>query len=289
MFNIMYLSGFFNHEEPWQKSTGWYLVPENMRKSESPNPFPDINIDWLGHSGFIIRIQDRHILLDPISTKFCTSSKRLLDYQIPFECLPRIDFILISHFHFDHMDTDFLKNFNQNTTLIIPKNTKIFLATEILKKFHIIESDLNDSISINNFTVIPVISKHNGHRYHPFASDYLALGYVVERNGRTLYYSGDTGFGTHFYDIQKNYNPDIVILPIGAYKPRFILKKYHLSPLEAAHAGKIFINALLYPCHFGTYTLSFDSPEIALPEFISECYQTNVPWRLARLFQPSSN
>jgi L-ascorbate metabolism protein UlaG (beta-lactamase superfamily) len=110
----------------------------------------------------------------------------------------------------------------------------------------------------------------------------LAVGYVIRSGGEAIYYAGDTGARNDFDAIRERFRPRAAILPIGAYSPSWPLQRYHLSPEQAVEVGRRLAVETVIPCHFGTYMLSLDRPEAALPRFAAAAAAEDVRWVMPR-------
>jgi N-acyl-phosphatidylethanolamine-hydrolysing phospholipase D len=134
--------------------------------------------------------------------------------------------------------------------------------------------------------ILAVPTAHNGSRRHPWRSRKLAVGYLLRGPGETLYYPGDTAFDADFDAIRQDFQPTLAILPIGCFAPRIPLKIHHLSPEEAAEAGRILQVRSVIPCHFGTFALTLDRPSTALPRFARAARARGVAWQMPALLTP---
>ena len=275
--------------------TNWLNYPltteQAMGISESELPTQNVvpdepKIEWLGHAGFLIRINKFNILIDPNLSEHCQIIHRTMRPFVHANELPDIDAVLISHAHYDHLDIPTLEGIKELKKIILPAKTEQYLPKDLRDRS--IPLEMNQTINLNQsddesksgLKIIQVKAKHNGSRNHPFSSDFFATGYIIVSDELTIYYSGDTGFGNHFEDIANKYNPDISILPIGSYEPYFILKNYHLDPADAIKAAKILKSKTIIPSHFGTFRLAIDRTNSALPEFIKLAKQENINWNL---------
>ena len=99
----------------------------------------------------------------------------------------------------------------------------------------------------------------------------LWCGYVIEYPGSLVYFAGDTSFGTHFEQIREKFgSPQIALLPIGAYEPRWFMSPVHMAPEEAVRAHEILCAKTSIAIHHGTFQLAddgLDTPEKRLREF----------------------
>src|SRR5262249_22248989 len=85
-------------------------------------------------------------------------------------------------------------------------------------------------------------------------------GFLLRRGSFTVYFTGDSGYGQHFRDIGARLGPpDVALLPIGAYEPRWFMKVNHINPEEAVRAHLDLRSRLSFAMHFGTFELT-DEP-----------------------------
>lgn len=240
-------------------------------------------ITWLGHASFVISWSGKTILIDPVFAKRIGGMPRRIEITNEVYSI-KPDVILISHAHMDHLDEATLKRF-PNATILIPSKTEKFLGKEIENV--IVPMAGEDEFSLGSLTFRTVPARHGGWRY-PWQKGYLAVGFLISQAGSSIYYAGDTAFGNHFSQIGRDHTVETALLPIGAYSPRWFLKSRHLNPPEAVAAAG-FLNArTVIPFHFGTYRLSLDAVDTALPWFVKEAEKKNLRWQLSydpRLFK----
>lgn len=277
----LYLLGWFSAPRPWQESTGWDRVDPALL----PGPYePGDNdpwIRWLGHSGFVVYWHGTTLLLDPNLSKRCTVSRRVM--QVPaFDGTPTPSSALISHAHFDHLNQDTLVSLKGLRDVFVPRGSETFLDRVAARGLAVKPVDIGASFVVGSLRITPVRSAHNGNRFHPLRSRFDAIGYMIQApDGRTLYYAGDTAYGGMDWDSMRDrFHPDIAILPIGAYAPRIPLKYHHLNPEEAVMAAERLGVGRVIPCHFGTFTLSFDRPQSALPRFAAAMRGQAFAWSM---------
>ncbi len=277
--------GYFSKQYSWQEVSGFNEIPEQEKTSfYSPpdNRYPEIY--WLGHAGNLIKWNGLNILLDPMLNNYSVVIPRLTKVPVYAEELPPIDFVFLSHMHYDHYDRDTLEMLSTIKNLVLPNKSEVFLSKKILSKTKIIPLNIGEEFSENSLRIVAVKALHNGSRNHPFTSDYIASGYLLTMDSISLYYAGDTGYGPHFQEVRELYAPNISILPIGAFEPYFILKEYHLSPEDAVKAGLDLASEVTIPTHFGTFRLALDRPNVALPRFATEANLKNLNWQLAPIY-----
>ncbi|KGM38309.1 hypothetical protein JY97_17065 [Alkalispirochaeta odontotermitis] len=223
-------------------------------------------LTWLGHSSFLLRLGGRNILLDPFLSDYATSvppfgPKRYTPPGIPVEKLPRIDLLLISHNHYDHLDQATLEALpdKDRIAVIVPLNLKKFIAE--LGFDDVTELDWHDSKKSGPITVTALPAVHFSSRSLFDRNETLWTGYSITDGHTKVYFSGDTGYHTLFKDLGRRYGPfDLGMVPIGAYKRASNLKSTHTTPEEAVRLGQNLGVKTLVPMHWGAIVLSYEPP-----------------------------
>ncbi|MCB1070977.1 MAG: MBL fold metallo-hydrolase [Kiritimatiellae bacterium] len=281
----VWLLGWFGKRQDWTITTGWNAIPAEYRPQPSKAMPDEPWIRWLGHSGFVIRWHGETLLLDPNLSDHCTVSKRIMNFPPDLTALGPAH-ALISHAHFDHLNQDTLVGLPELTTILIPSGSEIFLDRIDTNATHIRPVVEGTSYQLGELRITPVAAAHNGNRFHPLRSQFDAVGYMIQSpQGTTLYYAGDTAYANPWSVLRETYHPDIAILPIGAYAPRIPLKFHHINPEEAVKAATELGVRKVIPCHFGTFTLSFDRPSAALPRFARAIQGKPLRWEMPQFLQ----
>lgn len=248
-----------NPQKLEKKNDSWRLAIDNT--SDFMNSKNDC-IVWLGHASFFIRIDGITLLIDPVLFDVSVIRRQSILPVNP-ALLSDLDYILISHDHRDHCDVKSLRLLagnNKDTTYLTGLN-----LDKTLNK--IIGSNLIQSagwyqqyITQENIKVYYVPTRHWGRRFLHDTNCNLWGGYIIQAAGKTIYFSGDSGYGSHFDDISKIFpNIDYCMVGIGAYKPDYIMSSSHLSPNEAILAFQDSGAKFMIPMHYGTFDLS-DEP-----------------------------
>ncbi|MEK6984908.1 MAG: MBL fold metallo-hydrolase [Candidatus Thermoplasmatota archaeon] len=251
---------FWGVHGPWsrlRKSTPGLHAPlrpqANLRKARPG----EVRITWAGHASFIVQMGGRTLLLDPIwSNTLPGGIRRLVEPGIPWEGLPAIDGVLISHNHFDHMD--------KRTLLRLPKDTPMFVPHGNAGWFErhgfldVTELDWWQDAGLGGLR-IELVPAHHWSRRGLFDRNHSLWGgwVITDANGRKVYFSGDTAYGTCFEAIGKRHpNIDVALLPVGAYAPREHNGGVHTDPEEAVQAFRDLGAKAMVPMHWGTFRLS---------------------------------
>lgn len=190
---------------------------------------------------------------------------------VKFEDLPAIDLVLISHDHYDHFDLPTLRCIAEkwNPHFVAPLGVRSRLKSHgIAKGSEITELDWWQMVSISpQLTVMSVPARHFSGRGLADRNRTLWSGYVLQSSFGTIFFGGDTAYGPHFAEIKRRLPPiRVAFLPIGAYKPRWFMAGYHLSPEEALRAHADLGAETSIGIHFGTFALADDGQQDPLDE-----------------------
>ncbi len=215
-------------------------------------------ICWLSHASFLIQLGGKRILIDPVFTNI-PFYKRQIKTPYSVDTLGEIDYLLISHVHYDHFD-------RKSLHAIASRTGKAILPLHMSKVLHktapnleIKELDWYESYNDGSIQITFVPARHWGRRGIFDKNAVLWGGYVLSHKGKSIYFSGDSASGDHFKEIGKRFSIDYALLPIGAYKPEFIMKHNHMNPEEAFEAAKQLGAKKMIPMHYGTFKLT-DEP-----------------------------
>jgi L-ascorbate metabolism protein UlaG (beta-lactamase superfamily) len=270
---------------PWPEATGWLRVPPAERPELALAPLWEApageapELRWLGHSGFVLRWRGTTLLLDPNLSPWVTVARRRQPAPLPAAALGRADAVLISHAHFDHLDRPTLDALRDLGEVLVPSGSERYLAGgPWAARAESVEPWATRTVGALEVTAVP--AAHHGNRLHPLRSRERAVGWVIRAGGDAVYFAGDTGPSNDFAAIRDRLHPRVAILPIGAFAPRWPIGLYHLSPEQAAGAAQALGVELTVPCHFGTFRLSLDRPDTALPRFARAAAERGLAWRV---------
>jgi len=237
-----------------KEARSWVVKSSYPERSDKPF------FTWLGHSTFLIQIGGKNILTDPIFGNLSFIFARTMPHKIKIEDLPPIDYIILSHNHFDHMDVSSLLKIKKHNPLVkslVPMGDKAwfdehgFIGTS--------EHMWWDKINQNGlkFTFLP--AKHWSQRGLFDKNKSLWGSWMVEHNDFKFYFAGDTGWDQHFATIGKAFKSiDVALMPIGPGEPREWMKHAHINAEEAGKAFLALKARLFVPMHWGTFRLGLD-------------------------------
>jgi len=267
-----------------QDFINWVKTPKIIYHSINPN------ITWIGHATFLIQMGGVNILTDPIFGDSTIFFPRILPPGIELQALPKIDFVIISHNHPDHMDSNSLlalKEKNPEIKILVPQGDKKWFEKRKFKnvfenmwwqnlKFDLSqETQSSEKLYANpglvntdafkdqvKFTFLPAY--HWSQRGLFDQNKSLWGSWMIEHNNNSIYFAGDTGYSNHFKEIAKSFNKiDIALMPVGPCEPREKMCHSHISSEESGQAF-IELNATNFiPMHWGTFhfgTDTFDLP-----------------------------
>src|SRR5258706_10832778 len=245
--------GTFFREMVWKA----LLTP---RTGEHKRPaFPkltqnQIALTWIGHASFLIQFNDLNVLVDPNFANWLFLLKRIKRSGLKIEHLPPIDLVLLTHAHFDHFHKPTLRRLPHPKIGVMPwgmGDLALDLGFE-----RIIELEWWESFTHNDWKVTLTPCKHWGARM--LRDEHRGYGgFVLEHQGRRIFYPGDTAYFDGFKEIGKVCKPEIALLPIGAYHPESF-RHVHMGPDEAIKVFKDLKSQWLVPMHYGTFKLGFE-------------------------------
>lgn len=245
---------------------GHVLSPDEATRQFRAAANAPLSVTWMGHSTLLLRIGGQVILTDPLLRERVGTSPFEISRLVPVlpdpALIERLDAVVISHADFDHMDIASLQLLARRfpaATLIVPSGTRrLALASGFVR---IVEMPWYSRHRIGGLRITAVPAIH-GLRRPPFPVDGMNWsGYVIEGSGRRLYFAGDTGMGNIFAEMRRRLGAvDYAFVPIGAYEPRDFQAPYHVNPEEAAEIARILGARQAIGMHWGTLSLSADSP-----------------------------
>ena len=234
-----------------------------LRKPELPLSSEQPSVTWIGHSTLLVRLNGKTILTDPIfSTRASPFSilgpKRVVPPALSLNELPPIDFVVISHSHYDHLDLKTIKELaikSKRTVYFVPLGLKGLLEGVGARK--VFELDWWDEIRMNDFTFIATPAHHWSARSLLDRNKSLWASWMISSQSFRFFFAGDTGYSDDFTEIRKKVGePDLAAIPIGAYSPRSFMKNSHVNPEEAVDIFLDLGAKKAVAIHWGTFKLS---------------------------------
>lgn len=284
---------FFNPGGPQVKGFREFLKWQWTRKASKwpdwiplvakPNPLKNLSKDqisttYINHSTHLIQIQGLHILTDPQFSKRASpiqwlGPKRIRPPGLEIKDLGKVDLVLISHGHYDHLDEGSVRELAQkfNPVFVTPLGNGKYLKSYGAEK--VIELDWwqTAQLPFQNIQVDLVPAQHWTQRGLFGRNKALWGGFVILSPEYKIYFSGDTGYKQElFTSIREKYGPpDLSLIAIGAYEPRWFMGEQHLNPDDAVLAHRDLQSKFTLGNHFGSFPLTdeaYDDPPKHLEE-----------------------
>lgn len=182
---------------------------------------------WIGHSTVLLELDGVRLLTDPVLRPRVMHLRRV---GAPAGEIGPVDAILISHGHYDHLDSKSLARFDRATRVIAPRRIRRFTD--------VVEVSVGDEVAVGAVNVTATAAQHVRN----------SVGFLVTGSER-IYFAGDTDL----FDGMRELAPvDVALVPIAGWGPR--LPPGHLDPARAARALELLRPRVVVPIHWGTYT-----------------------------------
>ncbi len=242
-----------------------------------------INISFINHATFLIRIGGYTIITDPMYSERASpvsfaGPKRVRQPGVPFDKLPHIDFVIISHNHYDHLDLPTLRDLNStfHPRFFVPLGNKSLLEEEGIQ--NVMEMDWWQSFKINAEDEIQLVPCQHWSARGIFDRFKTLWGaYFLKIRNKKILFVGDAGYSSSFKHVYENVGAvDLSILPIGAYEPRWFMKIFHMNPEEAVQAHLDLHSKQSIGSHFGTFQLTNEGIEDPPKELLESLFKKGL-------------
>jgi len=235
----------------------------------------ELRVTLVNHSTVLLQTAGVNVLTDPIWSERASpfqwiGPRRRRAPGIRWEDLPRIDIVLVSHNHYDHLDLAMLRRLAGGAAcqFVVPSGVARLLRSRRIEPVR--ELDWGESVELAASTIHCVPAIHFSARGLFDRNRTLWCGFAMETERGVVYFAGDTAFGDHFAQIRERLGaPRLALLPIGAYQPRWFMSAMHMGPDEAVRAHAILGARSSIAIHYGTFQLGdegIDTPRRELAE-----------------------
>ena len=260
-------AGFLNRVLGARSERAVWPAKVPVRQSVPPARVPgdEMLVTWIGHATVLVQTQGLNILTDPIwserSSPFSFGGpKRVRAPGVAFERLPKIDLVLISHNHYDHMDLPTLKRLWQRDRPLIVTS----LGNDTILRGRGIEAialDWGGRRRLAGAEVIVERNHHWGSRWGTDRNRALWSAFTVKLPGGNIFFAGDTGWGDGSWvqEAARSGPFRFAVIPIGAYEPRDFMKTNHINPEEAVRIFEALNPTAALGVHWGTFQLTFEA------------------------------
>ncbi|MDA7573418.1 MBL fold metallo-hydrolase [Candidatus Pelagibacter sp.] len=242
-----------------------HVVDKEIVLSDLKNYENGDYISWIGHATFLIKLGDTTIITDPVFSKnagpLIFGPDRFIESSLKLDEIPKTDLFLLTHNHYDHLDTSTIKRFPfKDTKVLLPLKLGKYFTKHRFKDVN--EMDWYEEIQVNDdlkVTLLPAV--HWSKRSLTDTNKSLWGNFLIEYKGKKILFACDTGYGNIYKDLGEKYGPiDITMINIGAYnfKPMFDKSIYHTTPEEALNVAKDLKSKKVIGTHWGTFVLSLE-------------------------------
>ncbi len=236
--------------------------PVLVQRPVLPPQAGELAATWLGHATVLLEIEGRWLLTDPVwgdrvSPSSVIGPRRLHPVPMPLGDLPALDAVLISHDHYDHLDTETIDALvaTQSASFVVPLGIGEHLSRWGVPENRIVELDWEESQEVAGLRLTCTEARHCSGR-NLGGNTTLWSSWVVAGERRRAFFGGDSGYTPAFAGIGERHGPfDLTLLPIGAYDARW--REVHLDPEEAVRVHRELGGEVLLPIHWATFDLAF--------------------------------
>ncbi|KAA3614128.1 MAG: MBL fold metallo-hydrolase [Calditrichaeota bacterium] len=222
-------------------------------------------VTWFGHSAFLLEINGKNILLDPMFGEAAAphswlGPSRFSDgLPIEIEKLPKIDAVVFSHDHYDHLDYDsIIKLKNKVDHFYTPLGVGAHLLAWGVEESKISELNWWDEVFVDDLHFICAPARHFSGRGLLDRSTTMWASWIIKSKTYSIYFSGDSGYGPHFKEIGEKHGPfDFAMMECGQYDKRW--ENIHMLPEQTAQAALELNTKLMMPIHWGSFVLALHS------------------------------
>ncbi|MEU4406668.1 MBL fold metallo-hydrolase [Streptosporangium sp. NPDC023963] len=221
----------------------------------------DAVVTWVGHATYVVQIGGLTILTDPVWARKIVGihRPRLTPPGVAWADLPRIDAVVISHNHYDHLDARTVRRLPRGTPVLVPAGLRSWFTRRGFRD--VTELDWWESTWVGGVRFDFVPAHHWSRRSVWDTCKSLWGGWVIASDDQTIYFAGDTGYGERFAQIGARYpgGIDLALMPVGAFEPRWFMKAAHVDPAQAVRACQDVGARRMATMHWGTFVLSGES------------------------------
>jgi len=244
-------------------------------------PADGLHVTWLGHSTALVEIQGVRVLFDPVWSDRCSPTsflgpKRMHEVPVRLEELPRIDAVVISHDHYDHLDLHSIKALlrTQQAPFLVPLGVGAHLERWGVPPERLIELDWEESTAVKGIQLTATAARHFSGR--KFSRDgTLWASWVVKGATRSLFYTGDSGYFGGYKEIGAQHGPfDASLIQVGAYNDAW--PDIHMKPEDGASAHLDVQAGVLIPLHWCTFNLALHAWSEPVDRLLTEAQARDI-------------
>lgn len=260
--------------------------PSKMIDADVPELLADVEEDdltftWIGHSSFLLQMGKKNILVDPVLSERSSpvsfiGPKRFSKVPLTADQMPRIDVLLLSHDHYDHMDYNTIRAISSKVSIfIVPLGVDSILKGWGIEDDRIYPLGWWESAEIDSVSYTLTPSQHFTGRDPLRRDSTLWGGFYIDNGINSVYYTGDGGYCDVFKEIHEKLGaPDLMISECGQYDPSW--SAVHMFPEEAVQAALDIKAAWAIPVHWGTFCICNHAWDDPIERVTAEAVKKNV-------------
>ncbi|MEN8249443.1 MAG: MBL fold metallo-hydrolase [Bacteroidota bacterium] len=278
----------------------WKILKELTKSAPNRNPIKNIivqkidsiniknhnngntQLTWFGHSAFLLEMNGKKILIDPmlgeVPAPIPILGPKRYSKELPIEIdkLPFIDAIVLSHDHYDHLDYESIQKLKGKVgQYFVPLGLGNHLIEWGIAKEKITELNWWERVDFDDISLVCTPARHFSGRGLFDRATTLWCSWVIEGKNDNVFFSGDSGYDTHFKEIGDKYGPfDIALMECGQYNEDW--KLLHMMPEEAVQASLDLKSKLVLPIHWGGFTLAFHDWNDPIERILSKAAEVNM-------------
>ncbi len=247
---------------------------------------------WFGHSSFILQIEGKIVLIDPMlgpvpAPHPLLGGKRFSkELPLDIEKLPAIDAVLISHDHYDHLDYGSIKKLKDKVKMFYsPLGVGVHLQEWGIETERIVELDWWEETNVEalNFKCTP--AQHFSGRGFSDRAKTLWCSWIIKSNSKNIFFSGDSGYADHFKEIGEKFGPfDFAMMECGQYNEKW--PEIHMFPEETAQAGLDVKAKKIMPIHWGAFKLAMHTWTDPVERITKKAKELNIQVVTPKIGEP---
>src|SRR2546426_4924362 len=263
-------------------------TPWPARVDEPPRRPPALDdavavVTFIGHATFLIQTAAGNILTDPMYSERAgplnvLGPRRVRQPAVPFDDLPAISMVLLSHNHYDHCDLRTLRTLAQrfDPFVITPLGNGALVRSTGIRRVE--ELDWWQEAKTSALPIALTPAQHFSARSPLDRNRALWGGFRLVVGGTRIFFAGDTAYAPFFRDVRQRLGPiDLALLPIGAYEPRWFMQSIHMNPAEAVQAHLDLEASESVAMHFGTFQMTTEGLDEPLRGLQDAWRAENIP------------
>jgi len=248
-------------------------------------------VTFIGHATFLIQTAAGNALTDPMYSQRAgplnlVGPRRVRQPAVPFDALPPISTVLLSHNHYDHCDRRTLRMLADrfDPIVVTPLGNGALVRSAGIRRVE--ELDWWHEAKTPAWPIVLTPAQHFSARSPLDRNRALWGGFMFTAGSRRIYFAGDTAYAPFFHDVRERLGPiDLALLPIGAYEPRWFMQAIHMNPAEAVQAHLDLDASESIGMHFGTFQMTLEGIDEPLRALEDARLARNIPPARFRILQ----